>query len=151
MALAQDAIDLADRLSLDRFAVIGHDWGARVAYTLATLFPERITSIAALALAYQPRGVFDLPGFAQSRSFWYQWFMCLDRGAEAVRRDPVGFARIQWEPGVLRDGLMTPNLRPPLVAEAILCHFRQNQAGHDKYLPAFEAWFFRLLSEPICV
>jgi hypothetical protein len=61
------------------------------------LFPERITSIAALALAYQPRGVFDLPGFAQSRSFWYQWFMCLDRGAEAVRRDPVGFARIQWD------------------------------------------------------
>jgi hypothetical protein len=29
LALAQDAVDLADRLSLDRFAIVGHDWGAR--------------------------------------------------------------------------------------------------------------------------
>jgi len=31
VALAQDAIGLADALGLDRFAVIGHDWGARTA------------------------------------------------------------------------------------------------------------------------
>jgi pimeloyl-ACP methyl ester carboxylesterase len=96
VALAQDAIDLADGLRLDRFAVIGHDWGARVAYTLAALFPERITAIAALALGYQPRGVFTVPDFHQSMRFWYQWFQCVDGGAEAVRRDPVGFALIQW-------------------------------------------------------
>jgi len=35
VALAQDAIDLADRLDWARFAVVGHDWGARVAYILA--------------------------------------------------------------------------------------------------------------------
>src|SRR5271169_1080414 len=29
VALAQDAIDLADALGLGRFAVVGHDWGAR--------------------------------------------------------------------------------------------------------------------------
>jgi pimeloyl-ACP methyl ester carboxylesterase len=96
VALAQDAIDLADGLKLDRFAVVGHDWGARAAYTMAGLSPERVTSIAALALGYQPRGVFSLPDFEQSRRFWYQWFQCLDGGVQAVRRDPVGFARIQW-------------------------------------------------------
>jgi pimeloyl-ACP methyl ester carboxylesterase len=96
VALAQDAIDLADALKLDRFAVVGHDWGARAAYTMAALFPERLTKVAALSLAYQPRGAFALPGFEQSRRFWYQWFQCIDGGAEAVRRDPVGFARIQW-------------------------------------------------------
>ena len=31
VALAQDAIDLADALGLERFAVVGHDWGARTA------------------------------------------------------------------------------------------------------------------------
>jgi pimeloyl-ACP methyl ester carboxylesterase len=97
VALAQDALDLADALSLETFAVLGHDWGARVAYTLAALFPERVTAIAALALAYQPRGQFSVPSFDQSRRFWYQWFMCTDTGAEAVRKDPIGFARIQWE------------------------------------------------------
>jgi pimeloyl-ACP methyl ester carboxylesterase len=96
VALAQDAIDLANALKLNRFAIAGHDWGARAAYTMAALFPERVTAVAALALAYQPRGAFALPDFEQSRRFWYQWFQCVDGGAEAVRRDPVGFARIQW-------------------------------------------------------
>ena len=97
VALAQDAVDVADALALDRFAVVGHDWGARAAYILAALFPERITAIAALALGYQPRGVFTVPGFDQSRRFWYQWFLCTDGGTERFRNDPVGFARIQWE------------------------------------------------------
>jgi pimeloyl-ACP methyl ester carboxylesterase len=48
-------------------------------------------------VAYQARGVFTIPEFSQSRRFWYQWFMCVDRAREAIERDPVGFARIQWE------------------------------------------------------
>src|SRR5882672_10022353 len=40
VALAQDAIDLANALEIDKFAVLGHDWGAREAYTLAALFPD---------------------------------------------------------------------------------------------------------------
>ena len=51
VALAQDAIDLADALGLETFAVAGHDWGARTAYFLAALFPERVTRIAALSVA----------------------------------------------------------------------------------------------------
>ena len=45
--MAQDVIDLADGLGTSRFAVVGHDWGARVAYTLAALFPDRVQAIAA--------------------------------------------------------------------------------------------------------
>jgi len=97
VALAEDAIDLADALGLDRFAVVGHDWGARAAYTISALFPDRVSAVIALALGYQPRGMFNIPDFAQSRRFWYQWLLCIDGGAEAVRRDPVGFARIQWD------------------------------------------------------
>jgi pimeloyl-ACP methyl ester carboxylesterase len=97
VALAQDAIDLADALDLQTFAVAGHDWGARAAYILAALFPERVSSIVGIALAYQPRGGFNLPPSSQARRFWYQWFMALDDGPSAVRADPKGFARIQWE------------------------------------------------------
>src|ERR1700722_7481164 len=97
VALAQDAIDLADALGLGRFAVVGHDWGARAAYTLALLFPDRISAVCALALGYQPGGRFEVPSFEQSRKHWYQWFLCVDGGAEKVRADPVGFARIQWD------------------------------------------------------
>jgi len=97
VALAQDALDLMDALAIDRFFVIGHDWGARSAYLLAALLPSRIISIAAMGLAFQPRGEFPIPSFVQARLFWYQWFMCTDGGAAAVRRDPVGFSRIQWD------------------------------------------------------
>jgi pimeloyl-ACP methyl ester carboxylesterase len=96
-ALAQDAIDLMDALGLESVPVVGHDWGARAAYTIAALFPERVSAIAALALPYQPRGHFTIPPFRQARAFWYQWFLCLDQGAAAVARDPVAFARLQWE------------------------------------------------------
>ena len=64
---------------------------------LAALCPQRVSSIAALALGYQPFGILMAPGFVQSRCFWYQWLKCVDGGADVVRRDPVGFARIQWE------------------------------------------------------
>lgn len=96
VALAQDAIDVVDYLGRTKFSVIGHDWGARTAYAVAALFPERLFSITALALSYSPGGRFPTPTFEQSRRWWYQWFVTTDRGAEAVRADPKGFARQQW-------------------------------------------------------
>jgi pimeloyl-ACP methyl ester carboxylesterase len=97
LALAQDAIDLADVLGLQRFAVVGHDWGARTVYILSALFPERITSLVALSVGFAPRGVIKAPSFEQSRLFWYQWFQCTEPGAARVKEDPIGFARIQWD------------------------------------------------------
>jgi pimeloyl-ACP methyl ester carboxylesterase len=77
-ALAQDALDLMDGLGVTRFSVIGHDWGARAAYALAAIAPERIESLTALSLAYSPRGSFPVPDFRQSRAWWYQWFLSVD-------------------------------------------------------------------------
>jgi pimeloyl-ACP methyl ester carboxylesterase len=97
VALARDALDFMSALGIDTFALAGHDWGARTAYILAGLFPERVSRCAALSAPFAPRGEFATPSFAQSRRFWYQWFQCTRAGADAVRRDPIGFARIQWE------------------------------------------------------
>ena len=95
-AMAQDTIDLADALGIDNFAVVGHDWGARIAYVLASVFPERVTQIAAMSVGWQP-GELPTPSLEQVRKYWYQWFMATTRGAETVKRDPRAFARIQWE------------------------------------------------------
>lgn len=96
-ALAQDAIDLLDALGLQRVAIAGHDWGARAAYTLAALVPDRVSAVVAVSVGYEPGGAMVLPSFEQARLWWYQWFQTLDAGAEAVRRDPIGFARLQWD------------------------------------------------------
>ena len=77
--------------------MVGHDWGARIGYALAAAVPERVTRLTALSLAYAPRGAVVVPPFEQSRAWWYQWFMAVDGGADEVRKNPKGFARIQWD------------------------------------------------------
>lgn len=47
-AMARDVVQAMERLGFHRFAVVGHDRGARVAYRMALDFPDRITKLAVL-------------------------------------------------------------------------------------------------------
>jgi pimeloyl-ACP methyl ester carboxylesterase len=96
VAMAQDAIDLADALKLGKFAVIGHDWGARVAYVLAIAVPQRVTQMVTIAVGWQP-GELPTPSLKQAQAYWYQWFMTTKRGRQTVRSNGKAFARMQWE------------------------------------------------------
>ena len=94
--LAMDAIALMDALSIERFSVAGHDWGSNMAEALAIGWPQRILRI--VMLSTPPRlGGMPTPAFAQAQRQWYHWFQATRRGADAVRHDPKGFARIMWE------------------------------------------------------
>jgi pimeloyl-ACP methyl ester carboxylesterase len=95
-ALTQDVLDFADALGLERFAFIGHDWGARVAYLLGALAADRVTRIAALSVGWSP-GDPPTPPLEQASRYWYQWFMATERGAQTVRDHGVEFARYQWQ------------------------------------------------------
>jgi pimeloyl-ACP methyl ester carboxylesterase len=97
VALAKDAFDFADALGWDKFSVVGHDWGGRATYIMAALDSNRLQAAASLAIGYAPRGTFAIPSFAQAKRWWYQWLMTVEGGAEAIRNNPVGFARIQWD------------------------------------------------------
>jgi len=50
--LADDVLAVADALGAARFAVVGHDWGAVVAWYLAALRPERVRSLTALSVPH---------------------------------------------------------------------------------------------------
>jgi len=94
--LAMDAMALLDGLGIRRVSVAGHDWGSNIAEALAVGWTERVERIA--LLSSPPRlGGLPTPPFAQAQRFWYHWFMATERGAQAVRDDPRGFARLQWE------------------------------------------------------
>jgi pimeloyl-ACP methyl ester carboxylesterase len=107
VAMAQDAIDLADALKLRKFAVIGHNWGARIAYALAIAIPQRISRIVTVSVGWQP-GELPTPSLKQAQAYWYQWFMTTKRGRQMVQSNGKAFARIQWEnwspPGWFSDG-----------------------------------------------
>ena len=44
--LIDDVFELADTLGLERFALVGHDWGGAIAWTAALKRPERLTRLA---------------------------------------------------------------------------------------------------------
>ncbi len=97
VAMAQDALDLADALGLDRFGVVGHDWGGRIAYTLACAAPHRVAAAAVLAAAWDRNDPDQTVSMPQNQALWYQWLMALDRGAALVRDDRRSFTRYIWE------------------------------------------------------
>jgi pimeloyl-ACP methyl ester carboxylesterase len=94
--LAIDAIELLDALRIEHVCVAGHDWGANIAEMLAVGWPDRVIRIAMLSTPSRLGGL-KSPPFWHARLQWYHWFQATKRGAEAVRRDPKGFARIMWE------------------------------------------------------
>jgi pimeloyl-ACP methyl ester carboxylesterase len=153
VALAQDALDLLDRLGLDRVAVVGHDWGARAGYALAGLAPDRLTGLVSISVGFEPAGPAGgmvLPGFEQARLWWYQWFQTLDAGAEAVRQDPIGFARLQWDtwspPGwyeAAEFAATTAAFTHPDFVPITLNGYRVRW-GADPRDPAYEEWEAKL-------
>ncbi len=54
--LVGDVMALIDALGEPTAAVVGHDWGAPVAWHSALLRPDRITAVAGLSVPFQPRG-----------------------------------------------------------------------------------------------
>jgi pimeloyl-ACP methyl ester carboxylesterase len=54
--LVADVLGLADRAGLDRFHVIGHDWGGIVAWHLAGAHPERLRTLTVLSTPH-PRAM----------------------------------------------------------------------------------------------
>ncbi len=96
VALAQDLLDLAVALELERFSVVGHDWGARAAYLASCLEPERIVRCVALSVGYGTNDPEQSLALNQVQNYWYHWYMALERGADLVRGDRHGFTRYIW-------------------------------------------------------
>jgi pimeloyl-ACP methyl ester carboxylesterase len=51
-----DAVGVLDALSEKTAVVVGHDWGAPMAWHCALLYPERFPAIVALSVPHMPRG-----------------------------------------------------------------------------------------------
>ena len=54
--LVGDIIGLLDALGEQRMVVVGHDWGAPVAWNTALYRPDRVRGVVGLSVPYRPRG-----------------------------------------------------------------------------------------------
>lgn len=67
--LARDVLGILDALSVDKAAMVGHDFGAGLAWYTAAVYPEKFTRLAALSV-----GVAGNPGWftvEQREASWY--------------------------------------------------------------------------------
>jgi pimeloyl-ACP methyl ester carboxylesterase len=67
--LAVDVAAIIDVLDVERVALVGHDWGASLAWICASFMPERIDRLAVLQVGH-PTAFFGA-GIAQQIKSWY--------------------------------------------------------------------------------
>lgn len=51
-ASAKDVLGLADALGVERFSIVGHDWGAVTAYATSNLAPDRVARLITAAVPH---------------------------------------------------------------------------------------------------
>jgi len=82
--LVGDAIGLLDALGVRQAHVVGHDWGAGVAWTLAALAPQRVDRLVAMSVGFPGAVRPDRRSLEQS---WYRLLFLAPDAEEVVRRD----------------------------------------------------------------
>ncbi|HLI77964.1 MAG TPA: alpha/beta hydrolase [Acidobacteriaceae bacterium] len=94
-ALAHDVLAFADALQLQRFFIVGHDWGARAGFDVSALTPERVIGHLGLSSPYVMYDGRDLPP-KQVQSYWYQWYFQTAQGEKALRTDAMALCDQIW-------------------------------------------------------
>ncbi|MBJ6110795.1 alpha/beta fold hydrolase [Hymenobacter sp. BT523] len=107
--LAADAVGLMDAAGCETAVVVGHDWGAAVAWHMAAHYPSRVSRVAILNVPHprvMGRALLRKPG--QLLKSWYIFFFQLPWLPEAlVKRSRWRFAR-QALRGTSRRGTFSP-------------------------------------------
>ena len=132
-AIAGDVMACIEQLGARRAHLVGHDWGAAVAYTVGAMAPDRLASLTAIAVPHAGRFMTEAVAIPRQLALsWYMAFFQL-RGVSdyVVRRRDFRFVRRlwrSWSPGwdvpheVLEDVIAT--IRSPGVTTAALSYYR---------------------------
>jgi pimeloyl-ACP methyl ester carboxylesterase len=75
-----DVVGTLDHLGVGRAHVVGHDWGAAVAWAVAALFPDRVDHLVALSVGHP--SAFGAAGLAQREKSWYMLLFLFEGVAE---------------------------------------------------------------------
>jgi pimeloyl-ACP methyl ester carboxylesterase len=94
-----DAIALMDALNIEKAILAGYDWGARIADTVAVLWPQRCKGLVSVS-GYLVNNVADnqrpLPPAAEL-AWWYQYYFATERGRIGYDQNRRAFAKLIWQ------------------------------------------------------
>nr|WP_294693816.1 alpha/beta fold hydrolase [uncultured Friedmanniella sp.] len=107
-SLCADVLALADAAGVDRFHLLGHDWGASVGWVLAGRFPGRVRTLSAVSVPHPAALARALSGTQALRSWYIAMFqvpglaerLFAARDGALVRRLLAGSGMADPEPSV---------------------------------------------------
>ena len=107
--MARDQVEVMHSLGHDRFLLVGHDRGGRVAHRLAADHPNAVTKLAVLDIA-PTLAMYEKTTDAFARAYWH-WFFLI-RPAHIPERmigaDPKGYLRHKMGEGAAGMKPFTP-------------------------------------------
>src|SRR5687768_17732191 len=74
-AMAQDQVEVMRALGFERFALVGHDRGGRVAHRLALDHPQAVTKLAVLDIV--PTRTVNTTVTKELATFYFHWFFLI--------------------------------------------------------------------------
>ncbi len=83
--IVQDVVAIMDALGVERAHVVGHDWGAVVAWSLAAYLPERVSSLVALSVGHP--GAVTRPTIEALQKGWYRLLFLSDSAETVLQQD----------------------------------------------------------------
>jgi pimeloyl-ACP methyl ester carboxylesterase len=119
-----DVLAILDALDVERAHVVGHDWGAGLAWVVAGLAPERVERLVAMSVGH-PNTQHD-PTLEERRRAWYMLFFQFPGVAEDVlARDDWKLMR-EWTAGARDRERYLEDLSRPGALTAGLNWYRAN-------------------------
>jgi len=116
-----DALSIMDALNIRTFHLVGHDWGAVVAWGLAAEHPQRVLSLTAISVAHPTAFAKAIAGDGDQRqkSEYMGFFAQLDRSEPALLADDARVLRGLFAGSGMSDDEMDKYVRPMLVPGAL--------------------------------
>ena len=136
-ALTGDLVGLIDAVGAERAAIIGHDWGATVAWSLPLLHPDRVAAVAGLSVPPVPRPQTP-PTVAYRRIFGDNFFYVLH-----FQQPGVADAELAADPRAAMRRMLGGMRRPTDEASATRMAVRMLAPGPQG--------FVERLAEPECL
>ncbi|HEX3841652.1 MAG TPA: alpha/beta fold hydrolase [Acidimicrobiales bacterium] len=84
--LTADVLALADEAGATRFDLVGHDWGAALAWYVAANHPDRIRTLTALSVPHLQAFLEAMTRSSQALHSWYMAFFQIPKLPEAILR-----------------------------------------------------------------
>lgn len=71
-----DIVGLLDHLGLDKVFVVGHDWGAMIAWYFCLLRPDRVKALVNMSVVFSPRNPVKKPIETLRKMFGSDYYIC---------------------------------------------------------------------------